>query len=156
MTSTVPEEGLVVEGRDDHASVTVRTATADDQAGIRRVLLELHPEGVDGVTLPQVRQEARTFVAMDGDRLVGVAVVTLVDYGREAYGSVDELVVETRSRGAGTGRSLLEQGRRWLEAAGAKVVFVSAVDDRTTRFYLTAGFARCTGPWLYWVPDNPT
>lgn len=140
----------------ERATFMVRPATTDDRAGIRRVLLELHPDGVDGVTLPQVRQEARTFVATDDERVVGVAVATLVDYGREAYGSIEELVVESRSRGRGIGRALLDQCLRWLEASGAEVVFVSALDDEVAAFYLSAGFARCTGPWLFWVPNHAT
>ncbi|MEQ7008301.1 GNAT family N-acetyltransferase [Actinopolymorpha sp. B17G11] len=143
----------MTERHDEHASITVRTATMADEAEIRRVLLELHPDGVDAVTLPHVRQEARTFVATHSDRVVGVAVATLVDYGHEAYGSVEELVVEAQGRGVGTGGSLLDECRRWLEASGAEVVFVSAADDQAAHFYRSSGFVRCTGPWLYWVPN---
>lgn len=144
----------MTEDHEDRATITTRSATMADQDEIRRVLLELHSDGAAAVTLPHVRQEARTFVATHGDHVVGVAVATLVDYGHEAYGSVDELVVDAPSRGIGTGRSLLDQCRRWLETSGAAVVFVSAVDDQAAHFYSAAGFARCTGPWLYWVPDD--
>jgi len=146
----------VTEPAGERATFMVRPATTDDRADIQRVLLELYPDGVDGVTLPHIRQEAQTFVATNGDQVVGVAVATLVDYGREAYGSIEELVVESRSRGHGIGRELLDQCLQWLQASGAEVVFVSALDDDVAAFYQSAGFARCTGPWLSWVPNRPT
>jgi N-acetylglutamate synthase-like GNAT family acetyltransferase len=128
----------------------VREATAADRAGIRRMLRELHGEAAAGTTLPEVRQQARTFVAYDGDdQIVGVLVATFVDYGHEPYGVVEELVVDPASRGSGTGAALLTQGKTWLGASGAEVVFVSAVDEEVAEFYLHAGFTRCTGPWLW-------
>jgi predicted N-acetyltransferase YhbS len=101
------------------------------------------------VTLPAVRQEARTFVAVDGDEVVGVVVATFVDYGREPYGMVEELVVAPAWRGAGVGAGLLWECRGWLAAAGADVVFVSAADRAAAEFYVRAGFNRCAGPWLW-------
>lgn len=119
------------------------------------MLSELHPGGADETTLPTVRQEARTFVAEDGSRLVGVVVATLVDYGSSSYGMVEELVVASSARGSGVGTSLVEQCLSWLAAAGVEVVFVSAVDAAASRFYGARGFTPCTGPWLYWAPATP-
>lgn len=133
---------------------TIRSATSADREEIARILRQLHPAEADGSTLPRVRQDAQTFVATYGERLVGVAVVTLVDYGFAAYGTVEELVVDAASRRHGTGAGLLEQCRSWLATAGVDVVFVSALDDEVANFYIGAGFARCTGPWLYWVPGR--
>jgi N-acetylglutamate synthase-like GNAT family acetyltransferase len=133
----------------------VRPAATTDRTEIRRVLRELHPDGADSVTLPHVRQEAQTFVATDGDHVVGVAVATFVDYGHGPYGAVEELVVDASSRGAGTGTRLLDQCRSWLEASGAEVVFVSAISEDAAECYLSVGFTRCTGPWLFWVPQPP-
>ncbi|WP_238176763.1 GNAT family N-acetyltransferase, partial [Kribbella albertanoniae] len=101
------------------------------------------------MSLPRVRQEARTFVAQDGDVVVGVGVVTFVDYGYGGYGTVEELVVDAASRGRGVGRVLLDECRGWLAGLGVEVVFVSAVDEGVAGFYRKAGFVSCTGPWLY-------
>jgi hypothetical protein len=38
----------------------VREATAADRAGIQRLLRELHGDGADSTTLPEIRQQART------------------------------------------------------------------------------------------------
>ncbi len=81
-----------------------------------------------------------------------MVVATLVDYGIEAYGTVEELVVGADCRGQGIGRTLLERCRSWLEASGAEVVFVSALNEEVAEFYTATGFTRCTGPWLYWAP----
>ncbi|MER7250073.1 GNAT family N-acetyltransferase [Kribbella sp. NPDC000426] len=137
----------------------VREATAADRAGIQRLLRELHGEAADATTLPEIRQQARTFVAGDGDgdgdEIVGVLVATFVDYGHEPCGVVEELVVHPASRGSGTGAALLAQCKSWLEALGAEVVFVSAIDEEAAEFYLHAGFTRCTGPWLWAAAGQP-
>lgn len=130
---------------------TIREAVASDRAELVRVLSELHPSVAESATLPVVRQEARTFVATDGDRLVGVAVATLVDYGSSSYGMVEELVVTASARGSGLGTGLLGRCRTWLTGAGVEVVFVSAVDAEASRFYGAKGFTPCVGPWLYWA-----
>ena len=138
---------------------TIREAVASDQPALVAVLSELHPPGgADGTTLPAVRQSARTFVATDGDgdRVVGVAVATLVDYGSSSYGMVEELVVTASARGSGIGTELLDRCRSWLTEAGVEVVFVSAVDADAERFYGAQGFTPCTGPWLYWAPGSQT
>ncbi|MGW7679868.1 GNAT family N-acetyltransferase [Kribbella sp. NPDC054772] len=129
--------------------VVVREAGAVDAGAIRVLLRELHGDAAEAATLPAVRQEARTFVAADGDDVVGVIVATFVDYGHEPYGMVEELVVAPGRRTAGTGAALLGQCRRWLAGLGAEVVFVSAVRDEVAEFYLAAGFQRCVGPWLW-------
>ncbi len=135
-----------------HSPVDVRVARADDRGEITRLVRQLHPDSADGSSLPRVRQEARTFVATEEDGLVGLAVATLVDYGVEAYGSIEELVVDAPGRGRGIGTALLAQCREWLTEAGAEVVFVSAKDDEAVSFYVGAGFVHCRGPWLFWTP----
>jgi N-acetylglutamate synthase-like GNAT family acetyltransferase len=140
---------------EDHRELAVvRPATTADHLEIARVLRQLHPHDADRATLPRIRQEAQTFVATDGEGVVGVAVATLVDYGIGAYGSVEELVVDADHRGGGIGATLLDRCRAWLAASGAEVVFVSALDEDVASYYVAEGFVRCTGPWLYWVPDQ--
>jgi N-acetylglutamate synthase-like GNAT family acetyltransferase len=130
------------------ASFAVRTAAAADQDAIRRLLARLHPEDAHRATLPRVRQESRTFLATEERDVLGLAVATFVDYGVEAYGMIEELVVEENRRGEGVGSSLTQRCRTWLEDAGARVIFVSAL-DHAEQFYLGSGFRRCSGPWLY-------
>jgi N-acetylglutamate synthase-like GNAT family acetyltransferase len=130
------------------APFAVRTAAAADQDAIRRLLRHLHPQDASRATLPHIRQESKTFLASDERGVIGLAAVTVVDYGVEAYGMIEELVVEEDRRGEGIGSSLLESCWTWLEDAGAQVIFVSALDD-AEQFYVGAGFTRCSGPWLY-------
>lgn len=132
----------------------VRPATLADRPAITRILRHLHPARADRATLPRVRQEAQTFVASNGERIVGMAAATLVDYGIEAYGTVEELVVEPECRGQGIGATLLDRCTSWLRASGAEVVFVSALNEEVAKFYTSTGFTRCTGPWLFWAPDG--
>ncbi|GAA2756125.1 GNAT family N-acetyltransferase [Actinopolymorpha rutila] len=146
----------MTEHEEHRESAVVRPASSADRTGITRLLRHLHAAGAEGTTLPRVRQEAQTFVATKDEQVAGLVVATLVDYGIEAYGTVEELVVEPGSRGRGLGRSLLDRGLSWLAASGAEVVFVSALDEDVVTFYASAGFTPCTGPWLAWVPNrNP-
>jgi N-acetylglutamate synthase-like GNAT family acetyltransferase len=131
----------------------IRTATAADRAGIAHLVRQLHPESGPS-SLPAVRQESRTLVAAEKGNLIGLAVVTLVDYGIEAYGTIEDLVVDETARSRGVGRALLDECRAWLSAEGADVVFVSSLDDAEP-FYIRAGFRPCTGPWLFWAPGQP-
>ncbi|MFC6156680.1 GNAT family N-acetyltransferase [Kribbella jiaozuonensis] len=132
----------------------IREATPADRAGIQRLLRELHGDSADSTTLPEIHQQARTFVAGD-DEIRGLLVATFVDYGHEPYGVLEELVVDPASRDSGTGRALLAQCRSWLGGLGAEVVFVSAIDEEAADFYLHAGFTRCTGPWLWAAANQP-
>lgn len=131
--------------------MTIRPAIDADREGIGALIRQLYP-GYDGEpTLPRVRQESRTLVAEIDGSLAGTVVAILTDYGVEAYGVIDELVVDQAHRGRGIGTALVDQARTWCFEQGAAVVFVSAgtgADD----FYRRAGFADCTGPWLYAVP----
>ena len=81
-----------------------------------------------------------------------MVVGTLVDYGIEAYGTVEELVVDPQCRRQGVGSGLLDRCLSWLTASGAEVIFVSALDEEVARFYISTGFTPCTGPWLFWAP----
>ncbi len=125
----------------------VRDGTAEDQAGMWRLLRELHGEAAETMTLPHVRRAARTFVAVDGGEVVGVVVGTCVNYGHEPYGMVEELVVAPGRGGARIGAALLDECRGWRAESGAEVVFVSAVGAEAAEFYLRGGFIRCVGPW---------
>lgn len=127
----------------------IRHAAEPDKAALRDLLRRLHPmDQADSATLPHVRQRNQTFVATRAERVVGMALVTFVDYGVEAYGMIEELVVDEAHRGDGIGRGLLAKCQAWFDANDAEVVFVSAATEDVIGFYRTAGFDRCTGPWL--------
>jgi N-acetylglutamate synthase-like GNAT family acetyltransferase len=122
--------------------VAVREANLEDAAAIVQLLRHLHGDSAAETSLPVVRQESRTFIAADGDDVVGLVVATFVDYGLEPYGMVEELVVAPERRG-------MEECRAWLTRLGAEVVFVSAASEEAAQFYSAMGFRRCTGPWLW-------
>jgi N-acetylglutamate synthase-like GNAT family acetyltransferase len=126
----------------------IRPARGEDADSLRELLRHLHPQTAHS-SLPRIRQEAETLVAADDGRIIGLAVVTLVDYGVEAYGSIEELVVEPAHRQRGIGRALLARCQEWFDGRGVDVVFVSALDERAASFYFQEGFRSCTGPWLY-------
>jgi predicted N-acetyltransferase YhbS len=102
-------------------------------------------------TLPHIRQEANTFLAVDGDETIGLAVATFVDYGIEAYGMIEELVVDEARRGGRIGTTLVDRCVEWLSGLGSNVIFVSVLVDAEA-FYRKLGFQRCTGPWLGITP----
>jgi len=129
-------------------SYELRPATSADREAICNLVQQLHPDGAHLATLPLVRQESQTFIATDRGAVIGVVVATFVDYGIEAYGMIEDLIVDENRRGERIGRSLLHQCQDWCSRLGADVVFVSALPDAEP-FYLSGGFTRCTGPWLY-------
>lgn len=143
---------LIVRATRPESGTGVRAATSSDSGEIYRLLRQLHPDAPPTATLPSVRQTSETFVATLDGEVAGVVVVASVDYGLEAYGTVEELVVDVGHRGVGIGTALLERCRAWFVDAGVAVVFVSAADEAAARFYLSSGFRLCTGPWLYTSP----
>lgn len=131
----------------------VRRATGTDRDAIRQLLRQLHPDAAHRSQLPTIRQDSQTFLATDDSGVIGLAVATFVDYGIEAYGIIEEVLVDESRRGAGVGRSLLRRCDEWFTENGADVVFVSALKE-AERLYLESGFSRCTGPWLFQVPKK--
>ncbi|GAA5025544.1 hypothetical protein [Actinopolymorpha pittospori] len=65
------------------AAPAIRPARGEDADALRELLRHLHPEPTRS-SLPRIRQEAQTLVAAEHGRTLGLAVVTLVDYGVEA------------------------------------------------------------------------
>ena len=127
----------------------LRPAEPDDRHHIRRLLRQLHAERAGSATLPEVRQGSRTFLATDAGTVIGLIAATFVDNGIEAYGMIDDLVVDQDHRGRRIGTALLEECRRWLVSHDVQVTFVSALDEDAAEFYVAAGFTRCSGPWLW-------
>lgn len=86
------------------------------------------------------------FVARDGNRLVGYAVVRVLDapgswqWG-DRVGVLETLVVEDEARGAGVGRLLLGAVRARLADAGAEVMKISVIAGNAgaMRFYQREG-----------------
>jgi predicted N-acetyltransferase YhbS len=112
----------------------------------------------------QQMDSARTFVLLDGDRLVGYFSLTMgavrrVDAparlvrGLPAYpvGMVllARLAVSAEAQGQGLGRRLLAEALRKAvlagDAAAARLIVVDAIDDETAAFYEQNGFVRAPG-----------
>jgi GNAT superfamily N-acetyltransferase len=135
--------------------MSIRSALPDDEAGIGGLLRQLHPDQPAVFRPDQVRQGARSFVAAEGEEIVGFALATFVDYGLSSYGMIEELVVDAGRRGRGVGTALVEACREWLAEEQVEVIFVSALDGAAVAFYRRSGFVPCSGPWFYCVPPAP-
>jgi GNAT superfamily N-acetyltransferase len=89
---------------------------------------------------------AWALVAGDGDRLLGYALVRVVDapgtwqWG-DQVGVLETLVVGDQERGAGVGRALLQAARDRLAGLGIGVLKISVIDgnDGAMRFYQREG-----------------
>jgi GNAT superfamily N-acetyltransferase len=129
--------------------IKVRLATVRDVAAIARLAGELgYPS-----TATQVR---RRFAAMKGDlqhaafvaALAGAEVIGWIhlfeqrSLGSEPLAEISNLVVDSRFRGAGTGRLLVERGEQWAQERGLAVVGVRSniIRKRAHVFYLRLGY----------------
>lgn len=136
----------------------IRPAGVADYEGLSSLLLQLHPDQPGAFRLEEVRQGHRSFVAVEGGRVVGFLFGTFVDYGlhHESAGTIEQLVVDQNCRGRGIGKALVEQWKSWLRDEGLALGFVSTTDElAAVGFYERAGFKRCTGPWLVWAELEP-
>lgn len=89
---------------------------------------------------------AAVLAARDGDRLLGYAVVRVVDapgswqWG-DQVGVLETLVVDDEARGAGIGQALLGTARQRLAELGIQVMKISVIagNEDAVRFYQREG-----------------
>ena len=91
-------------------------------------------------------RQAAVLVAQDGGRLVGYAMIRVVDAGGswqwgDQVGVLETLVVAGSARGSGTGRALLDAARERLAEWGAQVMTISVIagNEVALRFYRRHG-----------------
>jgi predicted N-acetyltransferase YhbS len=130
-------------------------AQTSDRDELARLYRSNHPD-VNGWLEPEVRHETQTFVARDDDdQVIGLALVSCIDYGLYPYGVIHELEVAPEANLDSIGRSLVEACLRWLTEHGAAFVSATASDARERAFYRGAGFKRSAGEMHRLVPPRP-
>jgi len=93
----------------------------------------------------QLAAGAQAIGAFDGERLVGIGVVT--PHVRPGIAQLAYLHVSNGYRGRGVGRRLAEEMERIARAAGDMEMVVSATPSlNTVHFYMSLGFAPTAEP----------
>ena len=129
--------------------IEVRPAAARDAAAIARLAGELGypstPEQMrDRLAAMENDPCHATFVAaIAGEEAIGwihMSQIRSLTSGPRA--EIINLVVDSRSRSAGTGRLLVEQGEEWARERGLAVIGVrsNVVRERAHAFYLRLGY----------------
>jgi GNAT superfamily N-acetyltransferase len=92
-----------------------------------------------------ISRGAQAFGAFDGDRLVGIGLVT--PHLRPGVAQLSYLHVSDGYRGRGVGRRLVKELERVAREAGDSQMVVSATPTiNTVRFYMSCGFAPMAEP----------
>lgn len=110
-----------------------RLGWSDGHAG--HVPVELEQARLSGCWTDEVRARlARSWVACDGDRVVGFVTV--------AADEVEEVYVERSARGSGVAARLLRHGEGLVRENGFPVAWLAVVagNDRARRFYEREGW----------------
>jgi GNAT superfamily N-acetyltransferase len=129
--------------------MTIKAATDEDFSRLGSLIAALYPHMAER-TLKKFRQDARCFIASDdGGNFVGFAIASMIDYGLDCSGYIDELIVDEKARGQRHGGELLNACTDWLRDCGCNVVFVSTSSDAGRSFYTHHGFAHCKQPWMF-------
>ncbi|WP_411964309.1 N-acetyltransferase family protein [Haloferax sp. YSMS24] len=90
--------------------------------------------------------DVETFVAEEGERLVGYTTVSYSDsppvFARDAMAKVNDLYVAPDARGEGLGTSLLERAHEWGRERGCRRVSLSvhARNDAAQSCYESMGY----------------
>lgn len=135
--------------------MTIKAATDEDLGRLGALITALYPH-MAGRGVKKFRQDARCFIASDDNgNPVGFAIASMIDYGLDCSGYIDELIVSEQARGAGHGRALLKTCTDWLKDCGCDVVFVSTGSAAGRAFYARYGFAPCKQPWMFLSPGEP-
>jgi GNAT superfamily N-acetyltransferase len=130
--------------------IEVRAATVGDAEALAHLSCELgYPS-----TAAQVRERLRLakadrrqeiFVAVnhEGTVLAWIQVSEARSLESEPRAEITGLVVDSRHRGAGTGRLLVEQGEAWARARGFEAIGVrsNVMRERAHVFYERLGYA---------------
>lgn len=134
----------------------IRLASDDDRDALADLLLDAYRGTVDdeGEDVPAARQAADDFlgrriaagsvVIEDGERIVSMSFVTMVD-GR-AY--IDPVATASRCQRQGLGRRAVRASLQRLHGAGVREVGATITDGNvpSERLFASLGFVRL-GPW---------
>ncbi|MEU3061757.1 GNAT family N-acetyltransferase [Streptomyces subrutilus] len=135
-TATVFEVGVHATG------FTVREVPVDPP--LRKVFPpEEHDEQALGGGAPDSDGDARTYVALDGGRVCGFAVVGYTPWNRRL--TVEDIEVAPGHRGRGIGRALMEHAADFARERGAGHLWleVSTVNAPAVHAYRRMGFTLC-------------
>ena len=129
--------------------IEVRPAIARDVIAIARLAGELgYPSTAEQVRnrLTAIEGDPRhvTFVAaVAGDEVIGwIHLSEVHSPGSDPHAEITDLVVDSRFRGVGTGRLLVERGEQWARERGLGVVGVrsNVIRERAHVFYARLGY----------------
>jgi ribosomal protein S18 acetylase RimI-like enzyme len=83
--------------------------------------------------------EVRVDLALNGDTPIAYCVSSI---DRAQTGEIDSIFVDTKYRGQGIGRTLMEKAIAWLSSVGAKkkIVSVGVGNEQAYGFYARFGF----------------
>lgn len=129
-------------------AVVIRTAQMRDADDIVRLTAELGYAITSDeacVRLQRIfqRSDQRFFVAARDGEAIGWLHAAIVEYFESgACAVINGLVVDSRCRGEGIGRLLLQQAEQWAQDAGVGIVRVWSSDQRQRahRFYEREGY----------------
>ena len=130
--------------------VLIRTARADDADAIVRLTADL---GYDVAPADAAARLSRMLTRADQEFLVAeiegrpvgwihLGVVEYIETG--AFAVINGLVVDSRDRGQGIGRLLLERAEDWAKERGVSIVrlWSTTSRERAHRFYERLGYTR--------------
>lgn len=129
-------------------SISVRAASQNDTDALAHLAGELGYHS----SVAQIRErlaavegspDYATFVAVANNSVVGwIQLCRLRALEIEPRAEITGLVVDSRSRGAGVGRLLVERGEAWAREKGLREMGVrsNVVRERAHSFYLRLGY----------------
>ena len=129
--------------------IEVRPAEARDAAVIARLAGELgYPSTAEQVrerlaTTDKDPHQATFVAAVTGGEVIGwIHLGEVHSIAGEPRAEIIHLIVDSRSRSAGTGRLLAERGERWARERGLAVIGVrsNVIRERAHAFYLRLGY----------------
>jgi GNAT superfamily N-acetyltransferase len=149
--------------------IEIRPATSDDETAVLALLEELFepPGGFPPGYTPErgrlgfrsalAEDDADVLLAVDGDRIVGLASVYAdiqsIRFGKRCW--LQDLVTTGEYRSRGVGRALLDAATEWARERGCSHLELSSGLGRVDahRFYEREGMQRGSYTFQRWIGD---
>lgn len=133
--------------------MSIRKINVEDEGQINELYKQLYPDFNGKVDLTEKSFETKylPLCVEENGVIVGFATGTIVKFGTQRYGYIEDLIVNESKKGLGYGSKLVREILNQFKNEGVEVAFVTldTVNDKSIEnFYRGFDFQPCKNSWF--------